>query len=308
MVGRIDGKASTAMNGGQPELEDFILRRLEDEDRERLEEALFSDDALFERMVDVEHGLVDDWARGRLTEEQRRRVESTLGSGARGAERLRFARSLVQKADSAELAPVVSFRRRVATWTPVAAAAAIALIVTGLWMTGDQRSPAERESLQAHHQSRQERRPVAPPVPLPRQESAPQIAEAPRRTADPAATTPTPATSAQPRISPAILAVSLAVVRSEGVEPNVQLAADQPLELTIRLDPQDRFDSYVVEIADPSGETVHRDSSVAAAAGTEGPTIVVKVPAGKLEEGIHEAAVSADGMDLGWITFRVDRR
>lgn len=289
-----------AINGAQPDLRDFILRRLEDEDREKIEEALFADDSLFESLVEEENDLIDDWARGDLDPEEGRLVEKTIGATPRGAGRLRFAQRFVAAAAAADLAPVTGFRRRSAAWVPVAAAAGLAVVVAGLWITqnrSDQGVDGRPAGRQATH------RPLQRPAPAP----APPISETPSRTI---AGNPAPAPSIADSAAPAAaarLALSLAVVRGEEREAAIEIAPSQPLEVSILLDPLDRYETYAVTVRGPDGSVIHSSPAVQPVSTADTPTVQVGIPADQLSEGPHEVAVSADGIDLGWVTFRVRR-
>lgn len=291
------------MNDGERELRDFVLQKLADEDRERLEEALFSDDELFESLVEAEYEVIDEWARGTLSPQQKREVELVIGGSARGAEKLRFARTLVNRAEHARVVPIDGFRRRSATWVPIAAAAGVAAVVAGLWFAAPRTAPDAPEARIAEGRPAVERRaPVA---------SAPVVV-AESETVTPEVSTPSsPAPAQEPRIAiprePLTLALSLATLRSEAVEPVLAIDEPRPVSLTVALDPADRFDTYSIVVTGPAGEVVHTESSVRPIE-SEGTLLVeATIPAAKLSEGFHEVAVQADGMDLGFVSFRVRR-
>lgn len=300
--------ARTRAKGGRKdmtenaELKDFILSRLNDDDRERLEEALFADDEVFEAMVEAEEDLIDSWAREELSPAERRLVEQTFASRSEGVERLRFARGFVSRADGGLLAPVATFRRRAATWLPVAAAAAVALTVAGLWIAEERRS-SEKISGNGRVALHSPRRTPANGTPVTNRPSQPVSVARSERTPAPVAAAVAEPTPAETIIRPATLALSLAVVRSESAVPAVSLTGGQPLELSVALDPQDRYDEYDVRITDANGNVVIRQTATAAANGQAG--FELSLP--QLEAGVYELAVSSDGLDLGFISFRVNR-
>jgi hypothetical protein len=65
-------------------------------ERELLEAEYFSDDEAFQKMLSAEDDLIDAYARGELSTEQRRLFEKQFLSSADGCERLRFARTLAE--------------------------------------------------------------------------------------------------------------------------------------------------------------------------------------------------------------------
>lgn len=298
------------MNDGERELRDFVLRKLADEDRERLEEALFADDDMFERLVEAEYELIDEWGRGSLQPEQRREVESVIGSTPIGAERLRMAKTMTALASRSSVVPIESFRRRSATWLPIAAAAGVALVVAGLWFANSQSaSPTSPRSQVA--QSDPEGTADAPGAatsgsstavaPIAQTESV-----APVLQPDPAATPSRKRNVTVPR-EPLALALSLATLRSDAVEPVLAVGDQRPVEISVALDPADRFDRYAISISDPAGNVVHSDSSVRAIESSGALRVATTIPSEKLAEGLHEISVQADGIDLGWVTFRIEK-
>ncbi len=60
------------------EIRDYLLRRLPETRRARLEEAYFRDDAVLEQVEQAEDELVSDYVLGRLTVSDRRRFEESL--------------------------------------------------------------------------------------------------------------------------------------------------------------------------------------------------------------------------------------
>ena len=79
----------------------YLLRRLSDADAEQFEERLLSDDECAERVREAEDDLLDDYAAGRLTADDRAAVEQYLLSSPDGEQRLQFARALAATANQA---------------------------------------------------------------------------------------------------------------------------------------------------------------------------------------------------------------
>jgi hypothetical protein len=82
----------------------FLLGELSEAEREPLEEAFFTDDDAFERMLAAEDELFDAYARGELSPAERARFEGRFLASPRGRERLRFARDLIDAATAARRA------------------------------------------------------------------------------------------------------------------------------------------------------------------------------------------------------------
>ena len=292
-------------NTGDRELRDFVLRKLADEDRERLEEALFADDELFERLVEAEHDLIDEWARGVLPSEQKREVERVIGGSERGAERLRFSKTLVDSTAHATIVPMDGVRRRAASWVPLAAAAGVAGVVGALWFAQQESAPSLAPSTTiARTQPEPRSAEVAPvdaaqdTVAVPEPEQIAEVSPVPSESVVPA----------QPQVirEPLAFALSLATLRSGSTEPVLTLDDARPVALEISLDPADRFERYAIAVTGPAGDVLHREQ-VAPRDNDGVLTVGTTVPSSALGEGLHEVAVQADGEDLGWVSFRVRR-
>ncbi len=64
--GRAGGRAET-LAAMSDELRAYLLDKLTPEERSRLEERMFADDEFFDRMLDAENDLADDYAAGELS-------------------------------------------------------------------------------------------------------------------------------------------------------------------------------------------------------------------------------------------------
>jgi len=130
----------------------YLLGELSDRERAEMEARYCSDARTFAALVEVENGLIDDYVRGRLTEEVRVRFEAAYLSSPARRERVLFARALVRSADApASAAPPGPTHRPASerAWWAVlrgsrlamATAAALVLVASGIWLVLD-RSPA----------------------------------------------------------------------------------------------------------------------------------------------------------------------
>jgi hypothetical protein len=106
------------------ELRSYLLGRLPEADAQRLEERLLADQETFETLRGVEDDLIDDYARERLDEADRRSFLERYGA-QRG--RVGFARALHKRQPRAGVLP---FTRR--QWFPMALAAALAIAAIGI--------------------------------------------------------------------------------------------------------------------------------------------------------------------------------
>jgi len=125
----------------------YLLGTLSDEERARLEERYFSDDAMFEEIEIAEEELIDRYVRGELSRSDADRFAATVAGSSRIAERVEFARVWKDKIaatplDQQLVTPIVkqreSDRERLGWWqklfgpthagTPILAYAMLALI------------------------------------------------------------------------------------------------------------------------------------------------------------------------------------
>jgi hypothetical protein len=75
----------------------YLLRTLSEDERERLEERYFSDDAMLEELEIAEDELVDRYVRGELSETDAGRFQQTIAGSPRLVERVKFAKAFADK-------------------------------------------------------------------------------------------------------------------------------------------------------------------------------------------------------------------
>jgi len=75
-----------------PVLRQYLLGRLTEEERHQIEERAFEDDAFEDRLSSIEYDLLDDWARGVLSVEDRLIVESRFPADKRASAKVLSAR------------------------------------------------------------------------------------------------------------------------------------------------------------------------------------------------------------------------
>jgi hypothetical protein len=84
----------------------FLLGGGTEAERERLEAEFFADDDAFQQMIAAEDDLIDAYARGELTDSERRQFEQRFMNSSAGRERVCFARAFV--AVTPQTAPAVA--------------------------------------------------------------------------------------------------------------------------------------------------------------------------------------------------------
>ena len=90
---------------------EYLLGGLEEPERIQLQQRLFEDDSYFALLLDVENDLMDAYAAGKLSGEDRQRFEACLQGTSEQREKLAFARALQRTG-----------RHVFRAWLPVAAA------------------------------------------------------------------------------------------------------------------------------------------------------------------------------------------
>jgi hypothetical protein len=121
-------------------LQAFLLHRLSDVETRALEQRLMEEDGFLELLQDTENDLLDDYARGRLSEEDRASVERHLLATSEALQRLEVARALARARDASSSSHQATYaaniargprpnRRRRRIWQLALAGAACILIV-----------------------------------------------------------------------------------------------------------------------------------------------------------------------------------
>ena len=142
------------------ELRAYLLGESSEDETGRLEVRLLEDEDLFRTLEGVEDDLFDAHARGRLSAAERERFEARYGPDG---DRQRFARAFAQRVDGApgvagapetaktlgvpatpRVPGVLAFPPRMPwrRWTPLAAAAAIAIVAGAVMMRRESPGPA----------------------------------------------------------------------------------------------------------------------------------------------------------------------
>lgn len=90
----------------------YLLGTLSEEERDKLEQTYFSDDAEFDEIEIAEDELVDQYVRGKLAGDDRRRFENLASNSKRLGERIAFARVLSTKTVSSPFPTPVELPQR----------------------------------------------------------------------------------------------------------------------------------------------------------------------------------------------------
>ena len=127
-------------------------------EREQIEGELFEDEDAFEEMLTAEDDLIDTYARGELTAEERRRFEASFASSLRGRGRVQFARAFagaVSARNSVEPKPSGSlldifriFQWPRVLWTTIAVSIVLLAVLASL-LIDRRRMTAELRELRA---------------------------------------------------------------------------------------------------------------------------------------------------------------
>lgn len=152
-------------------LRQFLLGRVTDEERQRIESRFLTDDEANETIIAAEQELIDDYLEDTLTTEDRKQFDLYYGQTPEQQQRLRIARSIKEWAASETKAPhpfpvkssfswaIVGqqLRSRASLVTSIALAATV-LIVAAVWLWGvmeqrNRRLTVERELAQLNSPS-----------------------------------------------------------------------------------------------------------------------------------------------------------
>jgi hypothetical protein len=139
------------------QLRQFLLGKVDDEERQRVESLFLTDSLMKERVLAAEQELFDDYLEESLSPADRERFLSLYGDTAAQRRKLRIAKSVQQWAmDQSKTSPIVAkpansiwsrllvqLRQKPVLVIPIAVAAAVAIVVTLVWI--NTRTP-ERET------------------------------------------------------------------------------------------------------------------------------------------------------------------
>ncbi len=190
------------------------------------------------------------------------------------SDRIVFAEALARRAPQAGGAASVH-AWTVRRWMPLAAAAALVLVAGGAWLMRERSRSGERGAMA-----------VAPAG-----QAAPRPADVP----------------------PVVALLTLATPRAGGRRPALRVPADATtIEWRVRLDPNDRYDRYAMELRSAADVPVWRADDRRASPEAGGLLLAARMPASAVADGEYELAVRGvpgHGAleDLGFVTIQVTR-
>lgn len=265
----------------------YILGTLPEEESAEIERRYFSDGSFFEELLAEENEILDAYASGDLSGEERRRFESLMKSSSRLRKRAAFAETLLR------------LERRPGRRGLVAAlllAATVVLALGSMWIVRESR-----------------RRPVAGEVAVNRPEPA---LVAPVSTAPPAAATPSRAAASRtpgagrpdPRLAVFVLAAGLTRNASDLTPVSIPGSAER-VELDLPLE-ADEHPAYSVNLQSAAGADVLTRHGLHARGKNGGRLVAFEVPAGRLPSGDYLVTLSGErppgpAEALGEYAFRV---
>jgi len=308
----------------------YLLGSLSEDERNRLEENFFADDAKFEELEVLEDELIDDYVAGELSPDERRQFESKLKQSPRLVERVHFARALADKVDSLSSQPEP--RSDVLTSKPIpppklrwweiftagqpafriALAACLLLLLLGgaALLTGWLRTRRESERINAERAASQRQqeafdRQLSEQQARDQQQAGERQRESEQRNQElklkeeslRAAQSKEPKTSSPP-VFPA-LSISPGLVRSDGSEPPTLKIPPGVNTARLQLDLENNdYPAYEATIKSGDGATVFR-KRLKAHVTPQGPQVFLFVPSQLLKANgdftIHVEGVTTSG-------------
>ena len=297
-------------------LESFLLDELSTTEREEIEQRLFSDDAMFARVEELESDLVDAYARGALDADRVARFEHFLDSNPSAAAKVQFAR-LLQETLAAPEANVVPFSRRhgLAIKGALAAVLVVALVgVPAMLKKVKARTPAAPAHVEAIavHDDPAVPDDVSADVTATDSAAAAEVSQiAVKRRTVPSVLVERAATLPADATRTVTFVLSTITTRSGGL---AELVLDEDVaSVTIEL-PLESHDyrGYNVDVRNETGRSVWTALGISIATIDGAPAVSLDVPATALSTGRHElvlAGVAESGVEeIAYVEFEVRRR
>jgi hypothetical protein len=298
------------------ELKRYLLGRLPEGLEDRLELRLLLETELFELAEAVEAELLDDCARGELTEMDCQQLTRRLATSAGGQRRLAQARSIAalpSLTSSASGSRVLQFfrpSRSASPWARAALAAGLAGLIVAAWQVERAREPRP-ETRQAVLRGE-----PAAPAPSPRSPAATTAASAASAPAEVPSARPVPSKplSKHPHAPLLTASLELAMTTLRGAEgdlPEVRLSPQvRRVELRLDLEEGEGYVSYEASVAREDGGEVWSQRDLAPP--KAGSPVELTLAARGLREGIYVVTLKGRNRegtteDVGFPRFRVVR-
>jgi hypothetical protein len=284
-----------------------------------MEEGYFADDSSFEAVELAEDELIDAYVRNELSPDEQRQFKTKLLSSARIKERVNFARTLAEKADSlpaseseALLEPAVVYgsppsESKTRWWErffvaqpafgmAMATCALLILVTSVVLVSGWWRLRKESEHLAAERSALQRRQEELNKQSADQKTSTEQSRAELKRATDQLAEdkrrfeeslrTQKPEAASQ-SILGAVSSILLrpGSVRSSGGRQELALGPrTSTAELKLEL-PNNDYGSYAVTVTTPGGDVVERKSGLRPRKSKQGPLLILSIPARRLAPG-----------------------
>ena len=273
----------------------YLLGELTEAELAAMQQDVFSDQEKFYQLCEIEDRLLEDYARGTLSAEQRRRFEQRYMANPARRRRVEFAQAMAHKFQQeapAVLVPLSLLRRVQSTWqgmlaglhAPKLAVSAVAvgmvlLLISAAWLW------MERAGLHQKVAQLEDRQKLASPTPT----------VAPDNTTGTEPTTPTPLPSIPTPVPSAHearivnLTVLALALRSETAGKGTILLLPHDTEhvrLRIQL-PAQAYDRYAVRMQDAREQEIFAQRDLKVVKGNSGSAVLVTIPAPRLRTGTH---------------------
>jgi hypothetical protein len=326
--------AMTFTSGDDNVLRRYLLGALAPESRERVEARVFSEDAiLWERLCLVEDELISDYARGKLSDEERLDFEGHFLCTNERRGKAEFARSLQEYV---ERQPLPGDRRwrwlrtpiAVPRWVAATAAAVVLVAVAGAVWLGVPRGPGQGISddrapqVTAVDRSSQGTSDDRPPLTIALDRSPRRISnDQTVRETETAERLAQAARTLRSSVNPSVLSLSLSpgLVRGGGLArlvnsqlPSLQVTPNAQL-VQIQLAGSETYAAYRATLHEVSGDEVWSQSKLAPTPVPGGIAVMITLPTALLVEAdyyvwLHGASPGTAFIPLDRYDFRVLRK
>jgi anti-sigma factor RsiW len=252
----------------------YLLGELSEQERDRIEDKYFADDALHERLLALEEDLTDAYVCGQLSSEQNQHFEKWFLRSPERLERLEFSRALVQYASHAAIPTaeqpalwqsILSFLRVSPSGQLALACALLALILipVAIWQEVKHRAEVER---QLAIRKKQEKIRPAETANLPKQPSS----------EGQGARTET----AKPKLPPVFAFALTSVVRDGHSEGNLVRVPAGPARIQLKVEVESGdYRNYHATVLTPEGTQIPQTiAGKIATQSTAGSTVLVDLP------------------------------
>jgi cell division protein FtsL len=316
----------------------YLLDDLPEEEQARLEDLAFSDRELMQNILAVESDLIDDYARGELSDPERRRFERRFLASSERRQKVEFARALAKiipetrtgeaSQTATDVAPKSWFNSLIAslrslnpvlTWSM--ATATVMLAIGVWWLTTETiRLRGQVAQLQAERQERRREEESLQRQLAGERARSQELDAQLERERELRGRSEELARRSKAREKPTGLATIAALFLPAGVprsaddRPALLLPQEaQIARLQIGLERGDDYERYRAELRTREGREVWIQNNLRARAGRAGRFVELDLPASLLEPGEYELALKGvsdrkEVKDLGYYYFTALRK